>query len=156
MKTLSFSLSIFLAASALASPAPKPLRFDRVPLGNVARVLSARFHAPVTIEANATAPITGDFSGLNLRQALAAAAAQSGLEVVSLGKDDRAGYLLKNPPPIQVGPGPEVGGHLIPCDTGATPATAAERRAALLRRRADLLKAAADLPAGGAIAPSPP
>ena len=66
------------------------------------RIISARYQIPVTIKANAKAPISGDFSRLDLRQGLGEAAAQAGLELVALGKTDKDGFLLrlpKVPPP---------------------------------------------------------
>jgi hypothetical protein len=70
------ALSLVLAAVLPASPAPVvppsparngataaaaqnlPMRFDNAPLGNVARLLSARFSVPISIAAKAKEPIT--------------------------------------------------------------------------------------------------
>ena len=129
------------AAAAAGSGASAPLHFDNMPLGNVVRILSARYHAPVTLTAGAQAPITGDLTGMDVRQALAEAARQAGLVVVALGTNPADGFSLGPPPPP--GPGPDKDG----VDTAA----AARRRAELLRRRAELLKAA--LLGGGDPAP---
>src|SRR5580658_9133935 len=72
---------LLLATARAATPAPAPLKplpahcqFKKAQLGNVTRVIGARLHAPITITANASAPITADFSGMDPRVALAAAA----------------------------------------------------------------------------------
>jgi len=65
------------AAAAAGSGASAPLHIDNMPLGNVVRILSARYHAPVTLTAGAQAPITGDLTGMDVRQALAEAARQA-------------------------------------------------------------------------------
>ena len=130
MKLSALSLLIFLlagpaavAAADPAGPAPKipakALRFERVPLGNVVRVLSARFATPVTIAANARAPISGDFSEMDLARALAAASGQAGLVVLPIAP---RGFILQAPAPPNAA------------------------REALLKKRADLLESAARLP----------
>jgi len=43
-----------------------PMRFDHVLLGNVARILSARYGITVSIVANSKAPSTGYFSSYDL------------------------------------------------------------------------------------------
>jgi hypothetical protein len=119
------------------------LHFDHMALGNVARLLSARFSTPVTLAAGAKAPISGDFSGFNVRQALDAAAQQAGLVVVPLGADDAAGFSLMFPPDAAktaaapdavVKSGAEVRTELELAD---------RRRELLLRKRAALLEDAA-------------
>lgn len=127
------------------SAAALPLRFDHAPLGNVIRVLSARFGAPVTlVGAKATTPITGDFAGLGLRPALAAAAAQAGLVVSPVGPDDRAGYALGPPPPAgETSAATPIEGTAAQAQ--AALAAAARERERLLRLRAQLQDAAARL-----------
>ena len=90
---------VFLPASALARPDPASpsLRFAGMPLGNVARVLSARFATTITVGANAKAPISGDFTRLGVRAALAEAARQAGLVVSPLGPREADGFLLAPP-----------------------------------------------------------
>ncbi len=140
MKPSPFFLLFFLltpAGFAAAAPAAMPaaaLRFDRMQLGNVARVLSARFRTAVTITANASAPISGDFSSLDLAQALREAARQAGLEVLPAGPGGRAGYRLALP-------------LAAPEPSPAQPAldAAQRRREELLRQRAVLLDQAARL-----------
>jgi hypothetical protein len=130
MKLFSAVLAFFLAAAAAGANGGPALRFARVPLGNVALVLSARFQVPVTITTNARAPITGDFSGLDLAAALAAAAAQAGLIARRLAPDAGGGYILE-PPPSGEPTAQEVAQGLQ---------AAARRRAELLRQRAALLQ----------------
>lgn len=138
---ISALLPLLLAATALrAAPEPRPLRFDRAPLGNVARVLGARLHATVAIEANAAAPVSGDFSRLEPGAALAEAARQAGLVVAAEGA---AGFRLKRPAP-----------EPSPAERAAPILAAAEReRAGLLRRRAELLKQEAELADVAPLAP---
>jgi hypothetical protein len=133
MRTFSPLLALFLALSAGAAPAKNPLRFEHLPLGNVVRIIAARSGVPVTITAQATSPITGDFSGLSLHDGLEEVAAQAGLEVVALGKTDAAGFLLRLPKGVPASP--------APVDS------AAQRRAALLKQRAALQRSEADLKA---------
>ncbi len=118
----------------LAVVAP-PLHFDHLPLGSVARVLSAKYQVSITILANATAPVTGDFSQLSISQALTLAAAQAGLVV----RPEGTGWMIgpKLPDGAEKPARPEVALH----------PGAAERRAALLRQRAELLQQAAKLTA---------
>jgi hypothetical protein len=158
MKTFLPLLAIFLAAATPAPAEAIPLRFEHVPLGNVVRIISARFRFQVTVTAQSTAPITGDFSGLTPRQALAAAAAQAGLEVVALGADDASGFLLKKGPGLHP-PGAKSGDTKInstdpdpvgPADAKIALAIAAARRAALLKQRAQLQQNAVRLEVGGA------
>jgi hypothetical protein len=132
MKARLFSAWLFAAAPALAAAAPPPLCFARAPLGNVVRVISARYGATVTLAAGAAAPISGDFSGLGLRAALAAAARQAGLVVVANGPDSSGAFRIERPPP----PPPR-----------AALAAEAARRAALLDERRRLLKAGTGPPA---------
>lgn len=115
------------------APIPPPLQFDHVALGNVSRVISARFHAPVTLFAGAKVPITGDFSKLDLDGCLAEAAKQAGLVVKPLGKLPKDGYALQEPPKV---------------DPTAVLADAAKRRDALLKERAllDAKSSASDRP----------
>lgn len=117
--------------------APAALRFDKMPLGNVVRVLSARFGVPVTITAKATAPISGDFSSLDLDHALGEAAKQAGLVVQPRGADPKAARILS--PPEAKPPGPS------PAEVKAVLEAADKRRAELLRQRAVLLDQAARL-----------
>ncbi len=119
------SALFFLPLALLAEPGP--LRFEAIPLGNAARILSARFHCPVTIRAGAQEPISGDFSGLDLKQALTEAARQAGLVVVPQGP--AGGYCLERPKAV-------------------SPAEAAHRRSELLRLRARLLESDGPLAAG--------
>jgi hypothetical protein len=161
MKTFLPLFAIFLAAAAMAAGKTIALQFERVPLGNVVRILSARFRAQVTIAAQSAAPITGDFSGLTLRQALAAAAAQAGLEVVPLGTGDASGYLLQKGPglrqadaksaaPKMPSTGPEQAG---PAEARIALAIAAGRRAALLKQRTQLQQSASRMQAAAANSP---
>jgi hypothetical protein len=168
MKIFPLALFFFLAAAGLvASAATVPaapgattvlsphlsLRFKKMPLGNVARVLSAQFNAPVTIVANAQAPITGDFSNLSLKEALTAAGSQTGLVVVPLGLDASAGFVLCPSVAVAAGAIPTAAGvadsppnfdsHTM-AKIKAELKTAARRRAELLRQRADLLEQSAD------------
>ena len=154
----------------MAAPIGNPLRFDHLPLGNAVRILSARASVPVTIKANAKAPVTGDFSRLDLRPALAEAAAQAGLELVVLGKTDADGFLLRLPkvpvapaPPSALvaipAPAPRVAALLQPAarPRPMSPAAArksaatvelgiaAGRRAALLKQREALVQAESNL-----------
>ncbi len=140
MKPSSFFIRVLLLTSAglaVTAPAAMPaaaLRFNRMLLGNVARVLSARFRTMVTITAHADAPITGDFSSLDLPQALQEAAAQAGLVVLPAGSDRTSGYTLGLPlPPVAA----DV--------SRAALAAAQERREQLLKQRAVLLDQAARL-----------
>jgi hypothetical protein len=114
----------FLGLAAAAAP----LHFDHLPLGSVARVLSARFQTPITILAQAASPVTGDFSQLTLNQSLTLAADQVGLVVRAEG----AGFII----------GPKLPDPPVKTDPVVSPA---ERRAALLRRRTELLEQAAKL-----------
>jgi hypothetical protein len=118
-------------AAARPNPASLQLKFVKVPLGNVTRVLSARFNVQVSISANARVPITGDFSRLDLRSALAEAARQAGLVVTALGADPAAGFSLalpeaKAPPAVAVD------------TTKAAFEAAARQREELLKQRASL------------------
>jgi hypothetical protein len=122
---------VFAATGPAAMPA-KALRFDRMLLGNVARVLSARFRTMVTITAHADAPITGDFSSLDLPQALREAAAQAGLVVLPAGSGAATGYTLGLPPAMAD-------------EAPAALAAAQQRREQLLKQRAVLLDQAARL-----------
>lgn len=112
-------------ALLVGSSTPAPMYFNHALLGNVLRTLSARYHAHIALTAHAKAPITGDFSHLNLQESLEFAARQAGLEVVPLGKTPAEGYELRPP------------------DKAAALADAARRRAELLRQRA-LLDASAN------------
>ena len=136
MKLFSSALAFFLAAvtAGAAGPTVPALRFDKVPLGNVVRILSARFSAPVTITANARAPITGDFSGLAVGAALTAVARQAGLIARPLGAKASAGFVLE-PPPVPP-PGP------TPAEIALGLQAAARRRAALLQQRTALMQQA--------------
>jgi len=125
--------------------APAPLRFDHAPLGNVIRVLSARYSAPVTLALRAKSPITGDFSGLGFRPALSAIAAQAGLVATPLGADDRAGYLLALPVIAASEPGPKASSPPNGTASQAALAIASRQREQLLQRRQLLLDAAAQL-----------
>jgi len=120
-------ISVLLCWALLAPPAPPPLHFDHLPLGSVARVLSARFHAPITILAKATMPVSGDFSGMDLRQAIEAAARQTGLEA----RPEGAGFVLGPKLPIPAA-------TILPPPPPAA-SSASQRREELLRQRAALL-----------------
>jgi hypothetical protein len=119
-------IAFFLGVAAVSLP----LRFQQLPLGSVARVLSAQYHIEITILAEAAAPVSGDFSQLTLAQSLAESARQAGLVV----RIRETGYELGLPPP----PVPP------PADSKARPPAT---RAELLRRRAELLQQAAKLTA---------
>jgi hypothetical protein len=133
-------------APAVAPPRPTlGLKFNKVPLGNVMRVFSARFGGvPLTVEARATAPISGDFSGDDVQTAVSAAARQAGLFTVPLGATPAAGFRLTlHPPP----PAP-VASTVKSAPIGGPapgPSEAERRRTELLRQRAQLLQAAAKL-----------
>jgi hypothetical protein len=137
MKFSPFSLVIFIGAALAFAPfaaaqklPAQSLRFDQMPLDHVARILSARFATPVTIAGNFRAPISGDFSALDLKQALAEAARQAGLVLVPAGSGGSAGFCLAPPDRISF------------FDPGSAQA-AAKRRAELLKKREDLLDQAA-------------
>lgn len=150
MKLSTIALAFFLAAAAApgwAAQAPRqpaalhlPLRFDKVPLGNVARILSAQFQVTVAIAANARAPITGDFSGMDLQKALAAAGSQCGLVVVPLGSGPSGGYSLCLPKPDapELSKDGKSGGVDAP-GTKAKLEDAERRRLELLKRQQGLL-----------------
>jgi hypothetical protein len=126
-------------ASAVAQPVHAlPMRFDKLPLGNVARLLSARFSVTVSIAAKAKAPITGDFSTLDLKASLAECARQAGLTVVPLGTAPSDGYLL-GPPPANDTERNHANAPEKRTDDQAALAAAAARRAGLLRQRQALL-----------------
>src|ERR1700689_1975002 len=108
--TLSIASLFFAPAAGPASnspahPAALLLKFSKAPLGNVMRVFSARFGGmPLTIEANATAPISGDFSSDDVKTAVGEAARQAGLFAIPLGPDPASGFRLSRhapptPPP---------------------------------------------------------
>jgi hypothetical protein len=132
--------------SAPAAPA-LALKFSKVPLGNVMRVLSARYGVPFTIEANATAPITGDFAGLDLPAAVAEAARQAGLHPIPLGKDATAGFRLSlHPAPnAAASPAPPAAAAdpASPPTLAPAPVAGESARGRLLQERARLLAAAA-------------
>jgi hypothetical protein len=104
----------------VGSSAPAPIYFNHAPLGNVIRVISARFNVHIELDANAKTPITGDFSQLNLNQSLELAAKQACMDVVHLGHGASEAYELRLPQ------APDKGSEL---------ADAARRRAELLRAR---------------------
>lgn len=143
------------AANAKAGTAPAtgvsalPMRFSKVPLGNVMRVMSARYGVPFTIEANAVAPISGDFRSLDLKATVAEVARQAGLFAIPMGKEDSAGFCLSlHPPaapnPIAPAPSAAAAASLAASPSAAPAATDPERRRAeLLQQRARLLAAAA-------------
>jgi hypothetical protein len=135
-----------LPPATVAAPPATALRFSAMPLGNVARVLSARYCAPVTITAHATAPVTGDFSGLSLRQALTAAARQAGLMLVPMGATDSAGFSLSLPSDAAPSaPAPAAASPKSSSEAQGDLAQAQRRREQLFRQRAALLDAAAQL-----------
>jgi hypothetical protein len=151
-----------VAAPALnspAHPAALSLKFSKAPLGNVMRVFSARFGGmPLTIEADATAPISGDFSSDDVKTAVGEAARQAGLFAIPLGPDPASGFRLSRhapptpPPSAQDSQAPLRATESIPAPvpvflpTSALNSDGAERsRAELLRERAKLLEAAAKL-----------
>lgn len=154
-------------AGTSASALGPPLHFNRTALGNVVRLLSAKYRATVSVAANARAPVTGDFSALTLRAALAEAARQAGLTVVALGSRDSDGFRLQPGDPsggVKVAPSPQVPAQ----EDLARPAPRRERRAepasglpteadrrreALLRRRRALLEEAGRLGQGGMLSP---
>jgi hypothetical protein len=119
-----------------------PMRFDNAPLGNVARLLSARFSIPISIASNAKAPITGDFTGMDIKESLAECARQAGLAVAALGNAPSDGFLLEPPrPPAPSNEAAAKDADSAGADPGARAAlaAAAARRAELLRRRQALL-----------------
>ena len=130
---------------------PSPLKFEKMKLGNVARVLSARLNVPVTIEAKADALVTGDYSHMDLRRSLSDAAAQAGLVVVALGRDGLDGYTLMTPSAISKrdrNPRGAVDAVMLVARPAADPEDiraflldAAKRRAFLLKQRQTLLEA---------------
>jgi hypothetical protein len=130
---------------ALAAVTP-PMRFDHLPLGSAARVLSARYHTSITILANATVPVTEDFSQLTVLQALTLIAKQAGLVV----RPDGTGFVI-GPKLAEVAPGLGASsGRTGSGDRSVTagqPVSPADQRAALLHRRAELLEQAAKLTA---------
>ncbi len=130
-------------ARAIAAAALNlPMRFDNVPLGNVARLLSARFDVPISIAANAKAPITGDFAGMDLKSSLAECARQAGLAVAPLGTAPSDGFSLEPPRPPAPANGPDVknaDANGTEAGNRAALAAAAARRAELLRRRKALI-----------------
>jgi hypothetical protein len=158
MKLSSLALALFSASAALAGPvpagpaAPAPvhlcLKFEKVPLGNVARILSARFKVTVAISSKALAPISGDFSKMDLRQALTEAGRQTGLVVRPLGSGAADGFSLAppDPPPAAV-TGPEAKapdpGAGNPGDVKARLEEAARQRQELLKRQEGLLEQSA-------------
>jgi len=159
MKLSMIALAIFSApAAALGSSAQVAappaalhlsLKFNKVPLGNFVRILSARFGATVAIGANARAPITGDFSGMDLRQALTAAGSQSGLVVVLLGKDPSAGYCLDTPKPAPpAAPAAVAGAPKSDASVKVGLDEAARRRLELLRAQQGLLEQSSDSETG--------
>jgi len=115
-----------------------PMRFERAPLGNVARLLSARFSVPISIAANAKAPVTADLSKLELKAALDECARQAGLTVVALGKVPLDGFSLEPArPPVPENGGDAASANASPEGGGdqAALAASAARRAELLRQR---------------------
>jgi hypothetical protein len=127
-----------------ALPAPPPLQLKNTPLANVARIFSARYHIPIRIEANESAPITGDFTHLGPAQAVAEAARQAKLVATPLGPQAWSGYRIGHPPvkPASTSAPPaSVAMASSPSPSSpATPVDAADReRAKLLQERARLL-----------------
>jgi hypothetical protein len=135
-------------ADGPAAAAPLPMVFRETPLGNVVRVFSARFGVPFTIEANAKAPITGDFHDMDLTAAVNEAARQAGLFALPLGKDPAAGFRFSaHPPPSPAPPTPPAPQPEETVVSQASSAPEAARiRAALLQKRAELEAAAAQTP----------
>ncbi len=119
-----FCAPLFLALAASAAAAPAPLRFDHAPLGNAVRVIAARLGATVSVAANATAPVSGDFSSLAPAAALAEAARQAGLVVRPVGPASARTFLLAKPEAA-----PAV----------SAPSSSDQERQRLLRERAALL-----------------
>ncbi|HVW22817.1 MAG TPA: hypothetical protein VHC86_16505 [Opitutaceae bacterium] len=143
---------LFLTAAAAralvpATPAAAalPMRFHETPLGNVVRVFSARFGVPLTVEANARAPISGDFQQLDLTAAVNEAARQAGLFAIPLGQDPAAGFRFSAHPPPPPGPPkpPAARPEEMVVSQDDPAAQAARQRAALLQKRAELEAAAA-------------
>jgi hypothetical protein len=137
MKFFALPLCIFIflsSGSSAATDAPSPLRFEKTPLGNAVRRIAARLGATVSIAANATAPVSGDFSHLDPKAALAEAARQAGLIVVGGGTEAAPEFSLVRPGTPALSP---------PDSRDAQKAlalVAADRqRADLLRKRAALL-----------------
>lgn len=67
---------------------PEPLVFNQAPLAMVARILSARLNVPLTVETGAQRPVSGDYRKMDLRDALADAARQTGLTVAEDTRGD--------------------------------------------------------------------
>jgi hypothetical protein len=133
-----------LPADGPAAAAALPLSFQGAPLGNVVRVFSARFGVPLTVEANAKAPISGDFHDMDLTAAVNEAARQAGLFAIPLGKDPAAGFRFSaHPPPPPEAPKPPAPRpeETVVSEADAS-AAAARTRAALLQKRAELEAAA--------------
>jgi len=129
---------------AAAAAAALPMVFRGTPLGNVVRVLSARFGVPFTVEANAKAPITGDFHDMDLTAAVNEAARQAGLFALPLGKDPAAGFrFAAHPPPPPEAPKPPAPQpEEMVVSQASSVSEAARIRAALLQKRAQLEAAA--------------
>ncbi|MGH7996470.1 MAG: hypothetical protein ACREFX_08975 [Opitutaceae bacterium] len=167
---LLFVFSFFPAASALAvatvpvgtvaAQAPQkvfalPMTVSKAPLGNVVRLCSAKYGVPFTIEAHAKAPITGDFTGMDLKSALAETARQAGLFVIPEGKRPADGFRLSlhEPPALAAAmkAKPPLAAAAPPAPAAANgaaaaPVSASERvRAELLQERARLQREAAKL-----------
>jgi len=125
-----------------------PMKFSKMPLGNVMRVMSARYGAPFTIETKAKTPISGDFHSLDLPAAVAEVARQAGLFAIPLGKDPSAGFRLSLHPPAAPNPiEPSLAASASApsaASPSAVPAAVApeRRRAELLQQRARLLAVA--------------
>jgi len=136
-------IRLFLGLAAVAAP----LHFDHLPLGSAARVLSARYHAQITILAKATTLVSGEFSQLTISQALALIASQAGLVV----RSDETGFVigpkLPESPPSAAGRSATALPPEALAKAGGPSVSSAAQRAILLRRRAELLQQAAKLTA---------
>ena len=120
-----------------------PMRFDHVLLGNVARILSARYGVTVSIAANSKAPISGDFSSYDLKSSIAECARQAGLAVVPLGAKLSDGFSLelpKQPAAVKIADGNDVTSADQKAAVQAALAEAAARRAKLLLQRNALVE----------------
>jgi hypothetical protein len=147
MKVFALTACIFILlspATGMAAPAaPPPLRFEKTPLGNAVRMIAPRLGAIVSIAANATAPVSGDFSKLDPKAALTEAARQAGLVVIPGGTKAAPEFFLVKPSATASVISPSPNG---PDAAHKALAEADRQRAELLRKRASLLAEESQLP----------
>lgn len=144
MKVFALAACIFiLLQPAIGRAAPPPLRFEKTPLGNAVRMISARLGATVSIAANATAPVSGDFSQLGPKAALTEIARQAGLVVIAGGTAAAPEFSLVKPSAAASG----IAHSPNDSETARKALAEADRqRAELLRKRASLLAEESQLP----------